>query len=499
MPDRAELPGGIYAGKETPMDKQARLYRGLLILSLALLAALLLPLLWLGPCAVPCADDYSFGAPARHAWEESGSLRRALGAGLGKTAETWLSWQGSFAAVFLMAVQPAVFGERLYALTPLLMLSALLLGVFTLLPALFGELFRTRRDTALITAAGVCALCVQLAPSPVQAFFWYNGAVYYVLFYGLSLAAMALAIRLVRRGGGGRLALLSLLCVILGGGNYVTALVCAVLGTGALCLMCALKTPGRGRLVLPVLLLLAAFGLSVLAPGNAGREAALGQRPGALRAIGLSFQSGARYALSWLLTPLPGLLLLLFPLLRRAAAESDFAFPLPGAVTAGSCCLLSAMFCPPIYAMGNVGELRLVNIIFFAFVLLCALNLFYWLGWAAKRRGARPGPLRLRALLPGAAALIVCCALWIGAGRGFSSYAALGSLRGGEARAFRDCADRRLLLLRDGGVRDALLEDYPCRPWLLFYDDISPDPEDWRNIDMSSYYGKNSVRLAPGQ
>ena len=480
------------------MESARPLRRRILVLALALLALLTVPLLMLGGCAVPCADDYSFGAPARLARVHGGSVIEILAAGVSKAAETWRWWQGSFSAVFLMAVQPAVFGEGYYALTPWIMLSALFLGTFVLLDALFTELFRADRLSAAITAAAVCALCAELVPSPVQALYWFNGAVYYVFFHGLLLLALALSLRLVRRGGWGRGLALCLLAFALGGGNYVTALCCAILGAGALLLLCLLKTPGRFRLVPPLLLFAAAFALSAAAPGNAARASALASHPDALTAVLLSFRTALAYLPAWTSLPLIGALCALFPLLYRAAADANFRFPCPWLVTLGSFCLLSAMFCPPIYAMGGVGEQRLINIIYFSYVLLCPLNLFYWAGWAAKRRSLAPAPLRLRTLVPGAAALLLCCALYLlsGSGGGFSSVGALGIMRSGEARAFRDCADRRLAVLLDPDVRDAELERYPSLPWLLYYDDVCGDIEDWRNVDMSSYYEKNSVRLA---
>ena len=67
------------------MDKSKAL-RGLaLILALSALLLLLIPLAALGSFAVPCADDYSYGAAAHLAYTRSGSIAGALAAGLEKT------------------------------------------------------------------------------------------------------------------------------------------------------------------------------------------------------------------------------------------------------------------------------------------------------------------------------------------------------------------------------------------------------------------------------
>ena len=70
---------------------------------------------------------------------------------------------------------------------------------------------------------------------------------------------------------------------------------------------------------------------------------------------------------------------------------------------------------------------------------------------------------------------------------------ALSSLRSGEARAYHDAALRRFAVLNDDSVKEARIEPYPSQPYLLFYTDIVDDPEGWENIDMASFYGKDSV------
>ena len=107
-------------------------YRLIFILLLAVLAASLIPLLMLMTTVVPSADDFAFGAAARTAFAATGSVPAALRAAGRMTLDVYRSWQGSFSAVFLMALTPAVFGDGFYALTPVLMLLSLLGGTFCL-------------------------------------------------------------------------------------------------------------------------------------------------------------------------------------------------------------------------------------------------------------------------------------------------------------------------------------------------------------------------------
>ena len=78
------------------MKKHYLSYKNIKWLAILALAALVLPLLLLGRYAVPAADDFSYGAPAHVAYAESGSILSAAAAAAGKTAESYISWQGSF-------------------------------------------------------------------------------------------------------------------------------------------------------------------------------------------------------------------------------------------------------------------------------------------------------------------------------------------------------------------------------------------------------------------
>lgn len=78
---------------------------------------------------------------------------------------------------------------------------------------------------------------------------------------------------------------------------------------------------------------------------------------------------------------------------------------------------------------------------------------------------------------------------------GFTSIMAISSMRSGQAQEYHACALRRLETLEDNDIKDAVLESFPSLPYVLYFDDITDDPDDWRNIGLSAYYGKDSVIL----
>lgn len=193
----------------------------------ALLAALcvcMVPLFILAAYCYPCADDFRFGLYPHLAFQQTGSVWAALAGAARQVYETYFNWQGTFSAVFLFALQPAVFGEGFYWLCPVVMFAALFWGAVRIFRA-GGKVLGAGRKTTELALLLYLLVCTQLVQSPAQAFYWWNGAVYYVFFYALMLV---LAARVLRMLAGARtvrhIAATALLAFFVCGGNYVTAL-----------------------------------------------------------------------------------------------------------------------------------------------------------------------------------------------------------------------------------------------------------------------------------
>ena len=87
--------------------------------------ASLIPLIWIAFYNHPCVDDYSYGDSAYAAWRSTGSFWEAVTAAGKRTAQAYREWQGTFSAVFVMALQPGTFGVIWYQIG-----SVVILGTF---------------------------------------------------------------------------------------------------------------------------------------------------------------------------------------------------------------------------------------------------------------------------------------------------------------------------------------------------------------------------------
>ena len=76
----------------------------------------------------------------------------------------------------------------------------------------------------------------------------------------------------------------------------------------------------------------------------------------------------------------------------------------------------------------------------------------------------------------------------------YSSYAAYVSLRSGEASQYhREYLDRVEVLENEKKVIE--LMPFSTKPYLLYFDDITTNIYDWRNIAVARWYGKEKVYL----
>ena len=486
--------------KNSLSEKRLLPYIAVFSVLLALLVLLLIPLFLLAGFAVPAADDFSFSCETHAAYQSGRGILAMIAAAAGKTAEVYESWQGTFSAVFLMAFQPSVWGFRFYGLTTWIMLISLVSGIFLICFRVFSGVFGAAKSLSGIIAAVIAAACTQFLPSPNQGFFWYNGSVYYTFTFGLVLWFFSILIAWLQRGESWRVALLSLLGIVIGGNNYVTALLTVILMSVILLGLLICKSKNAKGLLIPFVFLLAAFAVSASAPGNAVRQSAFAEHPGPIRAILLSFRYALHGIRRWSDLRLLACLLLLAPFLWNAASGSsrEHTFRLPGAVTAFSFCLLASMFTPHVYAIGFDGPGRLQNIYFYAYVLLLVFNLFWWCGWVGRRisknADALLSSIRVLPFLFFSASAVLCmaCSLFLFRGS-LTSAAALGELRSGEAQAYYAQALERQAILEDPAVQDCVFTPFRENPWLLYFGDMTDDPHSYENEDTATFYGKHSI------
>ena len=463
---------------------------------LGILLLLLIPMFAIARYDVPAADDFSFSCETHAAIVSGGSVTDILSGAAEKALKVYYTWQGSFSAIFLMALQPAIWGLPYYAFTTWIMVLSLLGGLFFFFHRILHGVFGVSKSIAGIAAIVASAACTQFLPSPNQSFYWYNGAVYYTFTFAVMLVLFAVVTGYLLYGSRWRIASSVFLCLIIGGSNYITALFTSIAGILLLAILTWKKNRKRMALLLPYVVLLVAFLLSIRAPGNAVRQELYTDHPGALDAVLLSFRSAVKNMFEWADLRYASCMIFLIPILWAGAEESRFSFPLPGMVSVVSFCLFSSLFTPHLYALGSDGPERLLNILYFSFLLLSILNLFWWLGWVAKKKRPRNTTYGISIGIFGiftvCAALCVACSVLLFQGT-LTSVASFSELRSGEAKRYYAQAQERQRILENSEIDDCEFESFSTMPYILYFTDMTDNPDSYENQDTATFYGKHSI------
>jgi hypothetical protein len=483
---------------------------------LALFLLTLIPILALGVYDRPSSDDYGYGKAAHDALVAGGGFPGAWKAAVEQVASVWLSWQGSFSGILLMGLQPAVFSDAAYAITPFVLLASLCLSTLWLVKVLIQDLLGAKPwPHAFLVAIPMLALAVQYPVSAVEAFFWWNGAVYYTFFYSLMLCFVGLQIRLYLSCASldaphPRARLFLRVCgtaalgLFLSGGNFCTGLLAAILTLGMTGLYFIRRKPLRARACAVVVfaIFLAGFAVNVSAPGNAVRQAYF-PRQTVLDAV-----SGAvRWALGDIrdFTSVQAMvaILALLPLFALLAMRSGFAFRYPLLFFALSFCVFAAQYIPSFYAGMAYGPDRMRNIEAYSYYWFLFLNAFYLMGWVVRVTNLRAESVyalfadRRRWAAPFLALALLFLGVAYVSRDGATSVLCLHDLASDRAAIYAEEVDAAIAYVREHEGERVELQNLSVRPESLFFSYPTADRKNYLNTGFAKYYHLKSV-VVPG-
>ncbi len=357
------------------------------------------------------ADDYAFSNYPHHGWMTSGLTGFAAGV-LRQLHWSYTSWQGCYTAVLLGALDPVAFGDAWYGICAYLLIGFLILSNVIFCRAFFNrdgcQNLQDRKDGrgkgsvhyGNVMACILSIAMLQLVPRALDMFFWWDGAVNYLPFFGMLLILLAFLIK-VLQGGRCRtyqMVLASILSFFAMGGNYVTALVnlLALLYMGGLLWYLSkgektstgnadsVSSLRRIRICYGAILLsgLAGLAVSVLAPGNSLRMAQEGTTgitsipQTVIHSIYLAYE-GIKGNMSILLILL---LALMLPFMWQYLNESGDAerieklFRIPTfLVIVLLFGLYAASYAPTVYVYGDGGPMRVEDVRFFYLIVILML------------------------------------------------------------------------------------------------------------------------------
>ena len=275
----------------------------------------------------------------------------------------------------------------------------------------------------------------------------------------------------------------------------------------------------KWTLIIPMVFLFVGFFINCLAPGNVVRSEQTGGF-GAIKSILISLYYTLDYTLddwlNWAVILIFAVLAILF-WNGMPSCRNDFTFQHPVIIFLLSYGVVSANVTPLVFAIGGLGAGRNQALFWMQFVLILMLFEWYLTGWFwRKTKGREQSNMSsdqieesMACSLPKARdlgeescrVLTFILVLWMGGSvmcikvdpHYYSCTSATYDLVSGTARAYEEENERRLVILEDDSIEDAVLEQHEAKPSLLFYSDISVDEGGWDNFTMKYYFGKNSI------
>lgn len=439
-----------------------------------------------------------------------GGVNQVLYAAIQSAKEAYLGWDGRFANDFLDSLQPGIWGEKYYAMTPYILIGMLIFSEMFFWRFIICAGARDRKNYLLWVPVAICPLIIQIlyTPSPIESFYWYTGGMNYTFVYGLSLILMVLFVglgvqqsgrkewRIARAGGA------CILSIFVGGGNFSTSLSTVL----ALCIITALFLMQKKYFFLQrtwyvTLITTVSLTVCLMSPGsvkgNAARMTGLGNP---LYAVWQSLIISATNIRVWTITGGVLLMLLfLLPFLWRVVENAEISFQYPLLFSVLTFGIYASQIMPNIYVSGNSGGGRNAAIYYYSYIVWLVLNAWYWTGWLRSRK-------KIKTVIKSDVSLFVYCSIvgialvsfiYLCDKKSISSYKAYRDWKQGWAQQYAEEWEERLKVLHDENIDKVAFRPLSVQPEILMYTDLQDeDGYIWVNDACALYYQKSSIIIS---
>ncbi len=482
------------------------------VCSVGVLAVTVLPFIYIARYIWPSSDDFEMSLWCKEALDATGNIWQVLKRAVDYAVYKWEVWEGTYSSIFLMALQPGIWGDEYYAIGVIFLIVSLVAAAFTLTYVLMVKQAKAPKSVWLILTSLPIWGWFLWAMYTEEAFFWWTGASNYTGFYSWVMLIIALAACLYTDWedyGRGKKSLLYLVCVIcflLGGGNYLAGLL-QVLTLGGY-FAAAVITRKKNKLILGAYTISAAGGLllSVMAPGNFTHMSHDGIRAdiSVAEAVLIAFRDGFYNIYVWTHVQQVLLFLMLLPFVWTLAKGSGckFRFPLLATILSGG--LFLAEYMPTSYAYGGYEPGRIINLYYWNYYWLILFNLFYWVGWIDRKLRKRCG-VQMEKLAKGqniwqmvyvsAAAVLFLASMGIRGVRETNLGWVYAELLTGKYRMVDEAMAERIAYFEQHQGEDVTVEGIPYKSVITYFGDLFPDTDHLVNRTMAEYYGVKSITL----
>ncbi len=470
--------------------------RQIAVVSLVVLIVSLIPILAASFYAHQTHDDFGYSIRVHNAVENGDNIFQLFSEGIKETAERYHTWQGTYSAIFIFSMQPGAFSEKTYFLSTFLILAALIFSTAFLFSTIFKAL-NLEKEYATIISSIILFLSIQFVYDKSQAFYWWNGASYYTVFYSFALIMFAFLIKLyTEKKKNLRITYLIaslLLAFVIGGGNYSTALCTLVILTLAIALLIKEKKKDAISFSAVFVVLMVGLAISAAAPGNSVR-AGLYNGYSPVQAVYQSIANAAHFFYEWAGLPQIAAFTLIAMIVYRLTKRINFDFKYPLAVCILTFLVFATQITPPLYAMGHVGGGRQVNIYYYSYYLVSVINLFYICGWINKQgffsiHEKKLKPVLYRYIII-AVLIVFSIGCWGHGVKNMTSFDTSIALLDGTAKEYSKEYFETIAEVKRG---ESVVSEIETVPDFFLDFGLGTSPDYWVNRQISTYYHNDGI------
>jgi hypothetical protein len=429
------------------------------------------------------ADDYAFVNMLKAGfWESQKNM--------------YVMWTGRCANTFLVSLACSLNPMRLYPFLPWMNALFNIAALYALLTLLTTQMTASKR---FLTALSLQGIWFSMVPALNETFYWLSGMPY-TWTAALSLWAAAISVYVLRGKKRGTSFIL-LLALVFFNGMILELTSVMQIAVAFFFLFCFLRRKNRKnnfaawQMAFIFAAVLCAFGVMFFSPGNAARmSATMLSRfsvQNILRTLGVAAVFGGVTAVKFFTKPIAYLAILYSPVI--AACVKPFDPALSKHLKAWHIFVLVAMIAP--FQQAIAGFATGAGLPARAEGLAIWIMGAAWLSlWAfGYRNEAAFEKIRSLRVYPLRGVLLALCLLLSGNFIALLQDLRIAPLYAAEQR------QRDVLVARQKaeGKTDIVVPALTAKPKLLFFSDLRPSPNDWKNQSFAEYWSVQSVSALP--
>lgn len=423
----------------------------------------------------PSADDFNYNCKSR----DFGFWNAQL--------DYYNTWSGRYIATAILCFRPLVSNSFfIYKLIPLLLFTSLYISIFYLVSLLFSRL---KKNDILVCSFFVLITYLIQIPSVSQGFYWLSGSISYQLPNILSIILFYYLIKLLESNSMRYLLISLFLAVLIIGSNETSMFIIDYL----LVVIFIFKYIQQKKVnysLLTVLIFAVIFSLIVIkAPGNALRAKEFENNHQIPITIVKTILLAILYSLKWLPIILISATIYYKHFNTNVKNESIKIFDLnPMYVFIIICFIPLVGFLPGIWSMGYRPPPRTINVIYFYFL----FGMIY-LAFVAFFKIKKINEIYSNFSKWNSCLLLSIVAGFIGIDNNIKTV--YSDLISGSAYGYNIELKNRYRLIQDNKKDTCYVPKLINKPTTIFFEDITTEPDDWKNGSYSSYFKKEVIIL----